>query len=168
MTTPITRPRRSLNPVTVAPNTNVAPPSFAPFASESAASPGLTVPSVGTNVAPSRSPTSAAGHRERTSGGASTCVSMPASRAIETAAWSSCIRPGVRATVSAPTRRNPVSIPVSRRSDAYSGALILLSSVRACVPRTWATRPAACQVVPAVSLARSSTTTSATPSFVRW
>ena len=168
VSTAVTAPLSSRNPVTVTPNANVAPRSCAPFASERAASPGFTVASAGVTVAPTRSSTWAIGHHSFTCAGSSTRHSTPNSRCMSAPVSSSCIRPGVRATVSDPTRRKPVSTPVSLGSAAYVCALMRESSVSACVPRTWETSPAACQVVPAVSRTRSRTSTSVTPSFVRW
>ena len=76
----------------------------------------------GRTVAPARSSTSAVGHQRpnlrRARGPGPRSPNVPR---IETAARSSCIRAGVRATVSAPTRRNPVSTPVSAERFVQRG-----------------------------------------------
>ena len=124
VSTAVTAPPSRRNPVTVTPNANTAPRSCAPFASESAASPGFTVASVGVTVPPTRSSTWAIGHHSCTCAGSSTRHSTSNSRCMSAPVSSSCIRPGVRATVSDPTRRKPVSTPVSAGSAAYVCALM--------------------------------------------
>ncbi len=131
VSTPVTEPsvaRR--NPVTVTPNAKTAPRSCAPLAKDNAASPGFTVASFGTISAPTRSSTSAIGHQSMTCFGSRTRASTSNSRCISALPSSSCIRPAVRATVSEPTRRNPVSTPVSSGSASYSGALMRDSSLK--------------------------------------
>ncbi len=79
----------------------------------------------------------------------------------------SCSRSGVFATFRLPHCFQPVARPVSASSDEYSSMPYWLIRVALRVARVWPTRPAACQVVPHVSLPCSSSTTSVTPSFAR-
>jgi len=71
------------------------------------------------------------------------------------------------AVLTEPFCRKPVAWPVSASSDRYSSAVYFASSVRLRVARNCPTSPAACQVVPEVSLLRSSSTTSVMPILVR-
>ena len=114
----MTAPSSIRKPVTSTPSTSVAPPICAPFIRDRAASPGFTVPSVGKMIPPTMSSTFATGHRSFTSDGVSGYASIPKSRPIETLRRLSCWRASVRATVSDPARRSPVSIPVSAGNDS--------------------------------------------------
>ncbi len=114
---PVTAPRSPRRkPVTVVPGTYRTPRSTAPFAKASAANPGLTVPSPGYQVPPTRSSTARPAHSSRIPSGSTIRTSMPWSRAIDTPASSSSIRAWVRAMPSDPFRRSPVSMPVSSPS----------------------------------------------------
>ncbi len=61
----------------------------------------------------------------------------------------------------------PVAWPVSPSNSRYSSAVYLASRVMLALPRSWPISPAACQVVPEVSLRRSSSTTSVMLILVR-
>ncbi|OQC06782.1 MAG: hypothetical protein BWX79_02018 [Alphaproteobacteria bacterium ADurb.Bin100] len=78
------------------------------------------------------------------------------------------MRSGVRATLTLPHCFQPVARPVSASSVAYSSMPYLLITVMLRFGRICPTRPAACQVVPLVSLPCSRSSTSVLPSLARW
>ena len=78
------------------------------------------------------------------------------------------MRSGVRATFTLPHCFQPVASPVSASSVLYSSMPYLLITVMLRLGRICPTSPAACQVVPLVSLPCSSKTTSVLPARARW
>ncbi len=67
-----------------------------------------------------------------------------------------------------PSSCQPGSLPVSRRSAAYSSTEYIIIRVSDTDERSWPTNPAECQVEPYVRSNCSTSTTSCTPSLARW
>ena len=95
------------------------------------------------------------------------CTSTSKLRAKAACFFNICQRSRVRATFTLPHCFQPVAKPVSASSLAYSSMPYLLMRVMLRLGRIWPTKPAACQVVPQVSLPCSSSNTSFTPICVR-
>ena len=93
--------------------------------------------------------------------------STPKLRASASCLRKTIIRSRVLATLTLPHCFQPVASPVSASSVAYSSMPYLLIRVIVRFGRIWPTRPAACQVVPQVSLPCSRTSTSFSPSAAR-
>ncbi len=82
-----------------------APPIRAPFASDWVTSAGLTLPSPGSQIAPSRSSTCIGGHSSRARSGETSSQSMSYAVALAAVRRSWTIRSSVRATITPPTLR---------------------------------------------------------------
>ena len=100
--------------------------------------------------------------------GVITSTSTPKLRASAACLRRVCMRSGVRATLTLPHCFQPVARPVSASSVEYSSMPYLLIRVMLRFGRIWPTSPAACQVVPQVSLPCSSSSTSVSPIRLRW
>ena len=87
--------------------------------------------------------------------------------AIEAPRFSSSNRSPLRARLIEPFCLNPVACPVSASSECRSSEVYLASSVMRRVARSCPISPAACHVVPQVSLPCSSRSTSRLPSLAR-
>ena len=157
-----------ITPVTSTPSTSLAPRLRAPLASDMVRSAGLALPSPGIQIAPCRSSVRITGYRSPASLGVISCTSTPKLRASAACLRSTCMRSGVRATLTLPHCFQPVARPVSASSVAYSSMPYLLMRVMLRLGRIWPTSPAACQVVPQVSRPCSSSSTSLRPSLARW
>ena len=154
-------------PVTSMPSTIFTPRWRAPLASDMHRSAGLALPSPGSQSAPCRSSVRMIGYLSPASPGEISWHSTPKLRAIASCFLSTFMRSGVRATLTLPHCFQPVARPVSASSVAYSSMPYLLICVMLRFGRIWPTRPAACQVVPLVSLPCSSSSTSVCPSLAR-
>ena len=108
------------------------------------------------------------GHSAFASAADSRCISSPKLWAVVAWRLISTSRSGLQARRKPPLRFQPVACPVSCSSLSYSSTLYLRSCVTFADVRSWPTRPAACQVEPLVSLARSSRTMSLKPARARW
>ncbi len=88
----------------------------APFASDCVMSDGLACPSVGSQLAPTRSDVSISGHIAFTSSGESRCISMPKLRAVVAS-----LRYSVQRSSFVASRRQPVIFqPVASSVSASS------------------------------------------------
>ena len=126
------------------------------------------MPSPGSQIAPARSSVRITGYLSPASCGLIRWHSTPKLLAIETCFFRTLRRCGVRATLTLPHCFQPVARPVSASSVAYSSMPYLLICVMLRFGRIWPISPAACQVVPLVSLPCSSSSTSVLPSLARW
>jgi hypothetical protein len=114
--TAVMRPSSVSKPVTRTPSTILAPCMRAPLASDWAMSEGLAWPSVGSQLAPTRSDTSISGHMRLTSSGETRCISMPKLCAVVASRRNSVQRSWLVASRRQPVIFQPVSSPVSAAS----------------------------------------------------
>ena len=114
--TVVMRPPSMSKPVTRTPSTILAPCMRAPFASDCVMSDGLACPSVGSQLAPTRSDTSISGHMRFTSCGETRCISMPKLWAVVARRLNSVQRSSLVASLRQPVIFQPVSSPVSASS----------------------------------------------------
>ena len=100
-------------PVTRTPSKMRAPCIRAPLASDWVMSEGEACPSVGSQLAPTRSETSISGHIRLTSSGETRCISIPKLRAVVASRLYSVQRSAFVASLRQPVIFQPVSSPVS-------------------------------------------------------
>ena len=114
--TEVMRPPTIPKPSTRTPSWIFAPCMRAPLASDWVISEGLACPSVGSQLAPTRSLTSKSGHIRLTSAGEIRCISIPKLRAVVARRRYSVHRSGLVARRRQPVIFQPVSSPVSAAS----------------------------------------------------
>ena len=168
VTTPVTRVPVIAKSVTGVPSKNRTPLARAPAASAIVASTGLARPSVGVQKPDTMPRVSISGNLSLISAGDSSNRSTPCERTKLASRFSTSRRVASQARWMWPHWRKPVESPVSDCRSMYSWRVYCSIQIRVSVDiPPEAISPAACHVVPEVSLSRSSSTTSRTPSLPR-